>query len=411
MDPSPLLLLATTALSVLAALLLGAGLLRWRHRALQSERTLLAQLDEAKRARRNEDQLLEAVKSLTSESFREHSREFLELASDKHNQIESSAMARWDSQGQLLANKLDEYSQRLAELEKARRSDAGSLQQAIETLSRQSHAVRSEAANLAGALRDNKVRGLWGEMQLRRVLEESGMTAHVDFVEQLAVSDSSRSARPDVVVSLPNGRSVVVDAKAPLAEFLKASDQSDPALRSAHTTAHANALAAHVKALSKRSYTELVDGCVDFVVLFVPGDAFLTAALDARPELLEEAFARDVVLASPSTLLAFLRGVAAGWQERQITEQSQEIAAVGRELHERLAVFLEHFSAVGGSLDKAVTNYNQALGSMESRLLVSARRLEQLGATSGRALPDAPLLEDLVRRSDALAADDPNRAA
>ncbi len=410
MDAPIPILIALAGTAVLCAAIALTGLVRWRHRAAVSAEKLAAQLEEARRQQRSEDQLLDAVRALTSEAFREHSRDFLALATEKQSQIEASAEVRWDTQGRLLASKLDEYSQRLAELEKARQGDAGSLRQALETLGRQSHEVRTEAAKLAAALRDNKVRGLWGEMQLRRVLEVSGMSGHVDYVEQTGVGDGRRSGRPDVVVQLPNGRSVVIDAKTPLAEFLKATDAEDLDVRAVHTTAHAKAVHEHIKALSRRDYTSMVDGCVDFVVLFVPGDAFLTAALDARPELLEEAFSQDVVLASPSTLLAFLRGVASGWQERQINEQSEEIARVGRELHERVVVFLEHFAALGSSLDRSVDNYNSALGSMESRLLVSARRLEELGASSGRQLGAPNRVEEPIR-GGAEALTNPDRVA
>ncbi|MFV0315391.1 MAG: DNA recombination protein RmuC [Microthrixaceae bacterium] len=399
MDTFNWIALAISLIASICIAVVATGWVRGARSHATSRSRLEAQLEESRRTHRTEDQLLDAVRALTSESLRESSRELLALASQRHQQVEESAHARWDTQGRLLSAKLDEYSQRLAELERARQGDAGSLRDAVETLSRDSQRVRLEAANLASALRDNKVRGLWGEMQLRRVLDVSGMARHVDFVEQSGFGDSKRSGRPDVVVHLPNERTVVIDAKAPLTEFLKAADEADPAQRAVHTKAHADALAAHIKALSQRDYTDLVDGSVDFVVLFVPGDAFLTAALDARPELLEAAFGQDVVLAAPSTLLAFLRGVASGWQERQVTEQSEEIAKVGRELHQRVAVFLEHFSKLGTSLDRTVGSYNEAVGSLESRLLVSARRLEDLGSSSGRTLEAGDPIDERVRSS------------
>ena len=197
------------------------------------------------------------------------------------------------------------------------------------------------------------------------------------------------------MVRLPNGRCVVIDAKAPLDAYLRASACDDPDRRDDLLAEHANAVAGHVTALSRRGYEQMVGGSVDFVVMFVPGDAFLSAAFEARPELLEVAADQDVILASPSTLLAFLRGVASGWRERQVAEEAQAVADLGRELHERVAVFAEHFAVVGGALGRAVGAYNQAAGSMERRLLVTARRFEEHGAGSRRPIPVSDGVDDL----------------
>jgi DNA recombination protein RmuC len=188
-------------------------------------------------------------------------------------------------------------------------------------------------------------------------------------------------------VRLPNERCVVIDAKAPLDAYLRASAAGDPAAQRAAMDEHARAVVSHVVALSRRDYQHLVPGSVDFVVLFVPGDAFLSAAFDLRPDLFDLAARHDVILASPGTLLAFLRGVASGWRERQVADEAQAVAELGRELHERIATFADHFAAVGASLGRAVGTYNQALGSLERRLLVTARRFEQHGAGSHKALP------------------------
>jgi DNA recombination protein RmuC len=231
-------------------------------------------------------------------------------------------------------------------------------------------------------------------VQLRRVLEQSGMEAHADFVEQQGVTGEGGSSRPDVVVRLPNGRCVVIDAKAPLDSYLRAADCRDAEERRAHCRQHARAVASHVSALSRRGYEDVVEGSVDFVVMFLPGDAFLAAAHEARPELLEEAARQNVILASPGTLMAFLRGVACGWREQRVAEEAAQIAQLGRELHERIAIFAEHFSAVGASLGRAVGAYNQALGSMERRLLVTARKFDEHGAGSTRTLPVVDGIEE-----------------
>jgi DNA recombination protein RmuC len=271
------------------------------------------------------------------------------------------------------------------------------LQAAVDGLRRSNEEIRTEARGLAAAMRDDKVRGSWGEMQLRRVLEQTGMLAHVDFVEQVTATGADGSGRPDVLVRLPNGRCVVIDAKAPLDRYLQASDCDDPARRDQLLRDHAKAVAGHVTALSRRDYDSLVDGAVDVVVMFVPGDAFLAAAHQADPALLEHAFGRRIVLASPSTLLGFLRGIALGWREQQVAQEAATIAALGRELHERVAVFAEHLGKVGTSLDRAVGSYNAAVGSLESRVLVSARRFEDLGAGSARSVPAVEQVDTLAR--------------
>jgi DNA recombination protein RmuC len=260
-------------------------------------------------------------------------------------------------------------------------------------------ASRDETARLAGALRDNRVRGLWGESQLRRVVELAGMTAYCDFVEQRGVSSDGRSGRPDLVVQLPNERTIVIDAKAPLDRFLDAANCDDPARRSALLAEHAQAVRAHVVALSRRRYAEMVDGAVDVVVLFLPGDSFLNAALDGDPTLLEASWKHDVVLASPGSLFALLRTVAAGWQERRVADEAAEIARLGRELRERIGTFVDHHRKVGQHLARAIDVYNTSVGSLESRLLSTARRLDEHAGGHTSPLPTAAELrvDDHVR--------------
>jgi DNA recombination protein RmuC len=339
--------------------------------------------------------MLDAFRSVSGVTMQEQSEQLLRLAETRYRALERTAEDRWRAQGESLVTRLGEYSARLRELEQQRQRESAVLERAVVELRGSSEQVRDEARGLAAALVDNKVRGSWGEMQLRRVLEHSGMQPHADFVEQRAVSGPDSAGRPDVVVRLPNERRIVIDAKAPLDSYLRAADCDDPAQRAAHCAAHARAVAAHVTALSRRRYEDLVDGAVDFVVMFVPGDAFLVAAFESRPELLEEAARQNVILASPSTLMGFLRGVACGWRERQVADEADAIAALGRELHERVGVFAEHFCGVGASLTRAVGAYNQALGSMERRLLVTARKFSDHGAGSTRSLPVSTGVDEL----------------
>lgn len=327
----------------------------------------------------------------------EQSERMVELAESRFRLLEQGSRDQWRASSQAVVDNLTRYADRLGALEQQRQRESAVLSHAVEALRRSNEDVRAEARNLANAMTDSRVRGSWGEMQLRRVLENAGMVAHADFVEQRGVG-GTRSLRPDVVVRLPNGRCVVVDAKAPLDAYLRAADTDDDAARAALVDQHGAAVAAHVQSLSSRRYSDAVDGSVDFVVMFVPGDAFLSAAFEARPDLLEAAAARDVILASPSTLLAFLRGVACGWRERHVAEQAAEIARLGRELHERMSVFAGHLGAVGSSLERAVDSYNDAVGSFERRLVVTARRFEDHGAGSARELTPPVPVDDPVRR-------------
>ncbi len=318
-----------------------------------------------------------------------------QLAGAEAVTIEHSAEGRWLEHGESVQTTLTQLTDHLGRIEAQRVRDTTTMSEAVRTLHEASVATRDEARNLAHALNDNRSRGVWGEMQLRRVLEQSGMDRHADFVEQRGVSSNESQGRPDAVVRLPNDRRIVIDAKAPLDRFLVASQCDDPVARSAALVEHGKALYSHVMALSKRSYSEHVDGAVDFVVLFVPGDAFLSAALEGRPALLEEAFALNVVLASPSTLLALLRAVACGWRERRIAEDGHLIAQAGRELYERLGVFVDHYNRVGNALGSAVDAYNKATGSFDRRVLPSARRLHEHGAGTAKLMTVSAPLDSL----------------
>jgi DNA recombination protein RmuC len=387
----------TTTIVMVTVGLIGAlaGAAAAQARAAGREADLREQLAALRGGSRTDEHTLAVFRSASSRTMQEQSEQLLRLAETRYQSLERSAEARWHAQGESLLQRLGEYEAHLCRLEEQRHRESAVLSDAVGQLRRSNEEIRDEARALASALKDNTVRGTWGEVQLRRVLEQSGMEAHADFVEQQGVNGEGGSSRPDVVVRLPNGRCVVIDAKAPLDSYLRAADCQDPEERRSHCRQHARAVASHVTALSRRRYADVVEGSVDFVVMFLPGDAFLAAAHEARPELLEEAARQDVILASPSTLMAFLRGVACGWREQRVAEEAAEIAQLGRELHERIAIFAEHFSAVGTSLGRAVGAYNQALGSMERRLLVTARKFDEHGAGSTRRLPEPEGVEDL----------------
>ncbi len=320
-DQTPLVIVS--AIALIAALGWALDRRRLVH-ARECEQELRAELSSARVGMRSETQTLEAFRSLAAETLAEQSRQLLDLADSRYEGLERSASARWSAQSQTLLGRLEQYAEHLRALEAQRREDSGALRGAVDGLREQTAAVQAEAGNLASALRDNSTRGLWGEVQLRRALEASGMVQHCDFVEQQTVRGERGDLRPDVVVRLPNDRVVVIDAKAPLDAFLRATETSEPDLRCSALRAHGAAVHRHVVALSGRTYDEFVDGSVDFVVLFLPGDPYLSGAVEGRPELFEECWDRRVLLVTPTTLIGLLRGVALGWRERQVTEQAAQ---------------------------------------------------------------------------------------
>jgi DNA recombination protein RmuC len=294
---------------------------------------------------------------------------------------------------------LDRLSDQLHDLEHARATWQGQLHQQVLDMRLTADGLRRETQTLATALRRPQVRGRWGELHLRRAVEVAGLVDRCDFEEQVHLRGDDTSVRPDLVVRLAGGRSVVVDAKVPLDAFLdatagEAADDADE--REAHLARHARQLRSHVELLGSKRYWRSLPETPEFVVLFLPAESFLSAALEADGSLLEHAADRGVVLASPTTLIALLRTVAHGWRHEALADQAREIHRVGRDLHERLGTMSGHLGKLGRSLDTAVAAYNQAVGSWESRVLVAARRFEELDLTDDR-LEGAPPLQSAAR--------------
>jgi DNA recombination protein RmuC len=291
---------------------------------------------------------------------------------------------------------LDRVERQLAETERHRMQSHGQIQEQVRAMNDTSQLLRSETSSLIQALRAPQTRGRWGEVQLRRVVELAGMVEHCDFSEQLTVGSGDDRQRPDLVVHLAGGKHVVVDAKVPFAAYLEANSSSDDETAIARATAHARHLRTHVDQLASREYWEALAPSPEFVVLFVPAEPFLSAALDRDPTLLEHAFGRHVVIATPNTLIALLRTVAYTWRTDALTENAQAVLAAGREMHQRLGVLGGHLAKVGSSLESSVRAYNQAIGSLESRVLVTSRRFHDLKVVD-EAVP-APDIIDLAPR-------------
>lgn len=304
---------------------------------------------------------------------------------------------------------LEVLQQQLRSLQDQRVSWQAQLQQQVQDVRHSTDLLRRETTALSTALRRPQVRGRWGELHLRRAVELAGLVARCDFDEQVTVRDGDATLRPDLVVHLAGGKQVVVDAKVPLDAFLDAAECDDGSPesadeRAAHLARHARQFRQHVDTLAAKSYWRSLPCSPEFVVLFVPGESFLSAALEAEPALLEHAAERRVVLATPTTLIALLRTVAHGWTQEALAAKARDIHRLGRELHDRIGTMSGHLDRVGRSLGAAVTSYNQAVGSLESRVLVSARRLAELEVTDEElepprpveAAPRTPSLEELV---------------
>ncbi|MEP6697566.1 MAG: DNA recombination protein RmuC [Pseudonocardiales bacterium] len=357
---------------------------------------------------RTSDGLRETFASLSAEALRHNNQQFVQLAEATLKQAATEAdgdlALRHQAIHELvqpLRESLTKVEGQIRSVERERIDAYRGLVEQVGTMRQTSEQLKLETAQLVTALRAPQVRGRWGEMQLRRVVEAAGMVEHCDFSEQVSVQTADGTAlRPDVVVRLSGGKQVVVDAKVAFNGYLEAMEARDDATKAARLKAHARHLRAHIDQLGAKSYWEHFTPTPEFVVMFVPADAFLNAALEEDPTLQEHAFSRDVVIATPSTLIALLRTIAYTWKQEALAKNAAEIHALGRELHGRLATMGGHMSKLGGQLTSAVTSYNVAVASLESRVLVSARKFSDLKVTDDE-LPGLRQVELVVHHVQA----------
>jgi DNA recombination protein RmuC len=360
-------------------------------------------LDEA------QQKLSDAFKALSARTLEAQGESFLRLAQAALEKYQESARGDLEKRQQAIQelvapvrDSLGKLDVKLGAIEKEREGAYRELTLQVRSLGEAQGQLRAEAQNLVKALRAPQVRGRWGEVQLRRVVELAGMLNHCDFVEQETATGEAGRLRPDLLVRLPGGKSVVVDAKVPLAAYLDAVEARDEATRAVKLGEHARQVRDHVAALSRKAYWEQFRPAPEFVVLFLPGESFFSAALEQDPGLIEAGAGQNVVIATPTTLIALLKAVAYGWRQETIAENARAVSELGRELHKRIGDMAGHLSRLGDAIDKSVAAYNAAVGSIESRVLVSARKLKELEA----AAPDdvvAPL-EPVDREPRRLAA-------
>ncbi|HSN03737.1 MAG TPA: DNA recombination protein RmuC [Nitrospira sp.] len=351
-------------------------------------------------------QLLESFQALSSEALKQNNQAFLNLARVSFETLQAKAegdlsqrQQAIDSLVKPLHDSLQRYDEQMRLLEQSRQSAYGGLDQHLKSLAESHQRLQQETGNLVKALRAPTVRGQWGEITLKRVAELAGMVDHCDFVEQETVTGDEGRFRPDMVVQLPGGRQIIVDAKTVLAAYLDAHEAQDDVVRAEALRRHAEQVRSRLDELSLKAYWNQFDRAPEFVVLFLPGEQFLGAALDQDPRLMEEGFARGVVLATPATLIALLRAVAYGWRQEQLTAHAEEAGRLGKDLYERMAVLAEHLNDVGHALGKSVSAYNRAVGSLETRILPAARRFKELGISSEKDIPVLEPAELLPRKS------------
>lgn len=354
-----------------------------------------ARRDESARAHAQaRAQLEDTFRALSADALRTSAEQFLQLArrtlEGEQRQAQTDLDARRQAIDLLLAplrDTLHRYQASLQEMEKSRGEAYGALRSQVETMSRDQRALRDETRRLVDALRRPEVRGRWGEIQLRRVAELAGMSEHCDFVEQRAVPGTDGNLRPDMVVLLPGRRCIVVDAKTPLDAYLRAHEAATEEDRARLLVEHARQIEERVADLASKGYASQFERSPELVVLFIPGESFLQAAVEKRPDLLDAALARGVVVATPGTLVSLLKVIALGWREERVADDARRLAQAGQELHRRLATAFEHLEVLRKAIERTVAAFNRTVGSLNANVLPQARRFEALAAAPSARLP------------------------
>jgi len=355
-------------------------------------------------------ELAEKFKALSRDALKDNNQSFLELARATLERFQETAKGDLESRQKAidqlvkpLKESLDKVDGKIGELEKVRAGAYSELREQVKTLATSQLQLQSETGNLVKALRAPHVRGRWGEIQLRRVVELAGMLQYCDFVEQETVATEDGRIRPDLIVRLPGNRTIVVDAKVPFDAFYESISTTDDDIRSARLKDHARLVRTHIGSLSKKSYWESVQPTPEFVLLFLPGETFYSAALEHDPKLIEDGVGLGVIIATPTTLIALLKAVSYGWRQEQMAANAQEVSKLAKDLYDRLRTFTNYFADIGRGLDRALESYNKGVGSLEARVLVTARKFKERGAIAGEEIET---LEPIDKAARALSLDE-----
>lgn len=393
----------------LAFAVLGVFTFRRLIRAAKSD----AELQEAQkrlteqeaRHRESQAQLEQSFKALAAEALTQSSESFLKLASERLDKKTIEGRAAFDEKVtqfnkliEPIREALSKVETDLNRVEKDRLAQFSKLSEQLFQVSQSSESLRKEASSLTSALRRPEVRGSWGEIQLRRVVELAGMSSYCDFEEQVTATKEDSLQKPDMIVRLPNERVIIVDSKAVLDAFLDATQAEDSEKKKDALARHARNIRSRVASLAKKSYWEQFEHAPDFCVLFIPNEALLASAVEVDRDLIEDALADRIVIATPTTLVALLKAVAYGWQQNQLTENAQQVIQSAKEFYERISTWSEHMSQVGSKLESAVKSYNSAVGSLESRVLPSARKMNELGLFSQSSVPTLEPIDEMTRQ-------------
>ena len=364
--------------------------------ALQEERETAFELANAR--------LKEAFAEISNRSLRDNSDTFLKLAEQNLGTHQEKAKRELSEREKAveelvkpIRDALDASRRQISELEKSRSEAYGSIRSQLETMQLDQKSLTQETQNLVKALRRPEVRGQWGEITLRRLVELAGMVEHCDFVEQVHVVGDDKAIRPDMIVNMPDKRQLVVDVKTPLDAYLAAAEAPDDAQRKLGLERHAKNVRAHIRMLSSKAYWKQFEESPEFVILFIPGDQFLSAALAEEPDLIEYALSQQIILATPTSFVALLKAVAYGWRQLALADNAKEIRILAEDLYGRLGTFVKHMNRVGRQLASSVENYNKAVGSLERNVLPGARKFTELGVHSGKDIEKLESLEPVPR--------------
>ncbi|MEJ2362330.1 MAG: DNA recombination protein RmuC [Gammaproteobacteria bacterium] len=355
------------------------------------------------------EQMTHTFSALSSQALKHNTEEFLKLATENLRHFQTRAQGDLEHREKAIENlvkpireALDKTEKQIQNIEKDRRQAYGALHTHLETMARTQSDLQDQTRQLVNALRRPEVRGQWGELTLKRLVELAGMVEHCDFFEQEQVDTEAGRQRPDMIIRMPDQREIVVDVKTPLDAYLSAIEAGDDASRTQHLQRHARNVRQRVQELSSKAYWSQFKDAPNFVVLFIPGDQFLSAALDQDRNLLEDALRKQVILATPTSFVALLRAVAYGWRQEQLAKNAEEIRKAGEELYQRLGNFSGHLQKLGRNLESGLKAYNSAVGSFDGRVMPSARKFVELGISPGKPLEEAQQIETGIRSVESL---------